>query len=208
VKADRSTARRRQSGYAIAAVSFIGMIAMAGAATMLSTAPVAEVAEIEHNLQHVRGHWASVGMLAYTISRGRQDGACDGSCTDGDITRADKSQNYAKEIYNAKPNGLTNKNPNLRRWSYPELKADYYPELRSTVSILNGLLSDGKLVMETVLLDVGPFFGDKHTEAGTADTRAEICTGLAAAGDACHTLLSNTNTSGIARLQDFRIIRP
>lgn len=206
---DRKQGRRkRQSGYAIAAVSFIGMIAMTGAASMMSTTPVAEVAEIEHNLLQVRGHWASVGMFTYAISRGRQDGACVALCVLGDATRAASYQTYVEEIYNAKNKKLTTNNPKVRRWIYDEISADYSVDLISTISDLNALLLDGKLLFETELDDVGDFFLERKSTVESADTRAEICTGLAVATAVCLTTIINLNNSGIVRVQDFRIIRP
>lgn len=204
------TARQRQSGYAIAAVSFIGMIAMAGAATMMSTAPVAEVAEIERSLDGVRRHWGSVGMFAYAVSRGRQDGACSGTCGSGDATRAAFYQSYVIEIYNAKDNKnkLVRKNPTQRRWLYTELSNDHFYDIRTTVSVLNGFLSDGKLAMESTLAQVGDSLEDRNADTDQGDIRMELCTGLAAAGDACQILIPGSNTSGIARVQDFRVIRP
>lgn len=203
-----SRIRQRQSGYAIAAVSFIGMIAMAGAASMLSTGPVAEVAEIEENLLQVRGHWASVGMFSYAISRGRQDGACAADCVQGDDTRVDSYQAYVEEIYNAKNKNLTTNNPTAMRWTYDEVNADYHVQLTSTVSDLNLAVLDGKLLFQTELDDFGDFFDAKRAGISSAQTRAEFCTGLAAAGDACLTTVANPNNSGIARVQDFRILRP
>ncbi|MDF1731416.1 MAG: hypothetical protein P1U49_07930 [Minwuia sp.] len=206
--ARRSRIRQRQSGYAIAAVSFIGMIAMAGAASMLSTAPVAEVAEIEENLLQVRGHWASVGMFSYAISRGRQDGACAADCVLGDATRVDSYQAYVEEIYNARNKNLTTNNPTAMRWTYDEVNADYHVQLISTVSDLDLAVLDGKLLFQTELDDFGGFFDAKRAGITSAQTRAEFCTGLAAAGDACLTTVANPNNSGIARVQDFRILRP
>lgn len=204
----RSRNQQRQSGYAIAAVSFIGMIAMAGAASMLSTAPVAEVAEIEENLLQVRGHWASVGMFTYAISRGRQDGACPGLCLLGDATRVGSYQDYVEEIYNAKNKNLTTNNPSSMRWIYDEINDGYHVQLTSTVSDLSLLLLDGKLLFETELDDFGDFFDAKRAGIISAQTRAEFCTGLSIANAACLTTILNLNNSGIARVQDFRILRP
>lgn len=204
----RQESRKHQSGYAIAAVSFIGMIAMTGAASMMSTAPVAEVAEIEHNLLQVRGHWASIGMFSYAISRGRHDGACAIDCTQGDTTRAASYQAYVEEIYNARNNQLTTNNPRARRWTYDEISADYSVDMLSTVSDLNTAVLDGKLLFETELDGIGDFLAGRKTTVESAATRAEICAGLAAATDACLTTIVDTNNSGIVRVQDFRITRP
>ena len=200
--------RRHQAGYAIAAVSFIGMIAMAGAATMLSTAPVAEVAEIEESLLQIRGHWASVGMLSYVISRGRQDGACDSRCNRGDRDRLDTYQVYAKEIYNAKINQLTTNKPFSLRWIYDEIDPSYHVQLQSTVKDLDDA-DNGKLSFETKLVVLGGFFEESRTKESvtSANTLAVICTGLATAGDACLNSIGKNNISGISRLQDFRIDR-
>ncbi len=204
--------RQRQSGYAIAAVSFIGMIAMAGAATMLSTAPVAEVAGIEENLLQVRGHWAAIGMYSYAISRARQDGTCSPRCNQGDSNRVDGYQAYVEEIYNAKNKNLATNNPNAMRWAYTELHPDYHVQLEATVSDLDGGSLDGRLLFVTGLhqFGFGDFFGIGPGEGSlhSADTRIEFCTGLAAAGDACLNSIDSTNTSGVSRLQDFRINRP
>ena len=204
--------RQRQAGYAIAAVSFIGMIAMAGAATMLSTAPVAEVAGIEENLLEVRGHWAAIGMYSYAISRARHDGTCSPNCNQGDRTRVDGYQAYVEEIYNAKNKNLTTNNPTSMRWAYGELHPDYHVQLFSTVSDPDGGTDDGRLLFETALdqFAFGDFFGSNPgaRTLHSAQTRAVVCTGLAAAGDACLNSIDNTNTSGVSRLQDFRINRP
>lgn len=203
-------ARQRQSGYAIAAVSFIGMIAMAGAATMLSNAPVAEVAGIEENLLQIRGHWAAIGMYSYAISRARHDGTCSPNCNQGDRTRVDGYQAYVEEIYNAKNKNLTTNNPTSMRWSYGELHPDYHVQLVSTVSDPDGGTDDGRLLFETGLdtFGFGDFLDPKRLTLHSAQTRAVVCTGLAAVGDACLNSIDNANTSGVSRLQDFRINRP
>lgn len=202
--------RPHQAGYAIAAVSFIGMIAMAGAATMLSTAPVAEVVEIEESLLQIRGHWASVGMLSYAISRGRQDGACGGDrCNKDDIDRRDIYQAFVEEIYNAKNKTLTTNKPSALRWIYDEIDAEYHVQLQSTVKDLDDA-DNGKLSFETDLVDFGEFFDEdrKKKSFTSAHTLVELCTGLASAGDACLNSIAKSNNSGISRLQDFRIKWP
>ncbi len=199
--------RQRQSGYAIAAVSFIGMIAMAGAASMLSTGQVAEVAVIEENLLQIRGHWASVGMFSYAISRGRQDGACDATCNQGDRTRTDGYQDYVEEIYNARNRNLTTNNPISMRWAYGEINADYFVQLVATVSDLNAA-DDGRLLIEMEQDSFGDFFDPRKADIASARLHVEFCTGLASTGDACLTGIPDSTIGGISRVQDFRILRP
>lgn len=206
----RAGTRRHQAGYAIAAVSFIGMIAMAGAATMLSTAPVAEVAEIEESLLQIRAHWGSVGMLSYAISRGRQDGACGGDrCNKDDTDRRDIYQAYVEEIYNAKGKTLTTNKPSEMNWTYEEIDDEYFVQLQATVKDLD-LADDGKLSFEIDPVDFGTFFDENRDKKSftSAHILVEFCTGLAAAGDACLNSIAKTNTSGVSRLQDFRIEEP
>lgn len=202
--------RPHQAGYAIAAVSFIGMIAMAGAATMLSTAPVAEVAEIEESLLQIRGHWATVGMLSYAISRGRQDGACGGDlCNKDDSDRLDIYQAFAEEIYNAKAKTLTTNKPSAMRWIYDEIDPEYHVQILTTVKDLEAAVN-GRLSFEFNLEDFGVFLGDDRDKKSftSTNTLVEFCTGLAAAGDACLNSIAKSNISGISRLQDFRVDRP
>lgn len=200
-------ARVRQSGYALAAISLLGMAAMGSAALFITESGVGEAAAVEDDLIRVRANWAMNGHLNYVLSRARQDGACFGDCTEADTTRVGKLNNYGLEIHNAVPAKEVNNNGSQRRWLYDEINEEYAVDTSFTGAD-TGTLLDGR-----VLAGVG--FQPSNIRLNSIDAalnrtpehQATLCAGLANPGDNCPIAVTNDNTSGIVRIVDFRVVR-
>ena len=203
------TARRRQSGYAIASVSLIGLMAMASAALLVTDGQVSERQAIEEQLVRIRANWAVMGHLTYVISRTRQDGVCDGTCGGGDNERRATVEAYLGEIYNANIGGFkSGGGTKQRRWGYAEIADNYAIDTAGTVSDAAGGVDDGSLTVQVRFANSNARTDFVNDVLGRFDDRdATLCVGLAAAGDPCPALLGNEEAGGIARIQDFRIVR-
>jgi len=198
---------RQQAGYAIATISILGLVAMSSAAVLVQESGVTEADSVEASLVRIRANWAAMGHLTYVISRARQDGACDTECSGADTTRSIAFGDYGKEIYNAVVAGLRINNGTQRRWQYTEIHEDHALDTQIATGNVGGS-SDAKIsftvsfVNSNARLDFVDAISDR-----LKPFEATICTGLADAGDNCPTLVTNTDISGISRIEDFRIAR-
>lgn len=200
-------ARTRQSGYALAAISLLGMAAMGSAAVLIAESGVNEGSAIEDDLVRVRANWAMNGHLTYVLSRARQDGACHLDCSDSDTTRSETSKNFSREIHNAVPAKLVKNAGSQRRWSYGEINTEY--AIDTAISGTDtGTLVDGQFKLDTriaISLIRLQSVDDALNRIPSIETT--VCAGLSNPGDNCPTVVTNENTSGIVRIVDFRVVR-
>lgn len=200
--------RQSQSGYALAAISLLGLGAMSVTAVAITDGGVGDAAAVEENLIRVRANWAVTGHMNYMLSRARQDGLCDTDCQGADATRRSQFTDYGEEVYNANVAGPKNGNGAIQlRWAYDEIRPEYAIDTGIAVVDTN-TSTDGRLRLEVryensnaraddidVVLDRIPEFD------------AEICGGLADPADNCPAVITNDNLSGIVRIVDFRVKR-
>lgn len=199
--------RRRQAGYAIAAISLIGLAAMSAAAMMISDDGASDAAQLEEGLVKLRAEWAAVGHMTYTISRARQQGLCNGNCGSDDSSRAGRLQGFAEELYNANGSGITNGGGTNRfKLEYTELSATYSIDTDVQVSDRD-TPTDGRLDIAIRILGSANVPTVKKTLQQMNGFGATLCVGLAAAGDPCPAALTKSDTGGIARLAEFRVDR-
>lgn len=200
-------ARVRQSGYALAAISLLGMAAMGSAALFITESGVGEAAAVEDDLIRMRANWAMNGHLNYVLSRARQDGACFTACADSDTSRAGTLDDYGREVYNAVPAKEVNKNGSQRRWLYDEINGEYAVDTNLAGADI-GTLLDGRIIV-SVGFQPSNIRLDSIDEAlnRIPEHQATLCAGLANPGDNCPLAVTNDNTSGIVRIVDFRVVR-
>lgn len=200
-------ARARQSGYALAAISLLGMAAMGSAALFITEGGAGESAAVEDDLVRVRANWALNGHMNYVLSRARQDGACFNSCADSDTTRAESLGKFGKEVHNAVPAKEVNKNGSQRRWLYGEINDEYAIDTQVVAADV-GTLLDGQIAVDVAFQPSTIRLPSiDQTLLRVPAHQATLCAGLDNVGDNCPTIVSNDNTSGIVRIVDFRVVR-
>lgn len=201
--------RKRQGGYAIAAISLLGLAAMSAAAMMISDGGSGDSAQLEEELVKLRAEWAAVGHMTYVISRARQDGLCDSNCSSNDGTRAVRLQVLAEEIYNANTSGIKAGAGGKNRFKleYAEFGTKYSFDTALFASDINSA-TDGMLDLTITFPDSsGNVDLVRDSLRRMTSFGATLCVGLAAAGDPCPATLASNETGGIARLAEFRVIR-
>ncbi|WP_417518827.1 hypothetical protein [Minwuia sp.] len=196
----------RQSGYAIAAISIMGLAAMTSAAILVQESGVTEADAVEENLVRVRANWAAQGHLNYILSRLREDGSCNNDCKSSDNTRVSRTDGFGNELTNANQNGPS-ANGNRRRWQYAEIDENYAIDVALEAFDAGGT-SDGKIQVDTVFLGSSVRLQnvDQVLTRMTGLT-ATICTALTSSGDTCPVAVADTDVGGIARIEDFRVLR-
>lgn len=199
--------RKRQGGYAIAAISLLGLAAMSATAVMITDGGVNEADRVEEQLVRLRAEWAVVGHMTYAISRARQDGLCDPACDKNDNDRQDRLQIFFTEPFNAKNSGLTENSPNRRRWQYNEISSSYAIDTDFKLSDLDSETENGRFHVLYDFPNSNRFEHITRILARMGEFQSSICFGLASAGDPCPVSLGVNDTGGIARIADFSVIQ-